>query len=1025
MVVCMSRIGSEGSLVLKQSDGLTSPFRVWGVTESVGSGHVIHIAKAISGLCGPHRHMGPHRPHYGLWAHFHCLTVKVARVTRDDCGPTVLLKCSLMIVVPGMTSVSGNASCFGNGCQGKYGQRIQGSISERLRANGVDIFRGVSGVASNVAEYWLEATEWIMDNLDYSVEQKLKGAVLLLRDEVYQWWLTVRDGSPTDRVTWELFKTTFKGKYVGRERDFTILVEKAKIDEEVKRAERPPICGDCGKHRVKDFPQKTVQVQVAEQRVAQPVRGGPTTTERTWTRGTRNAEARQPALVYAAHRRKEGDAPDVITGTFFVSSMSYTALVDIGSTHSYVGCAISGSLGVHSEKIASGLPFGEFDLILGIDWLVKHRATLDCAIKQMVLRTTEGEEVMVIGERKDYLSNRVSALRAEKWIRNGCEAYLAFVSQSKAEELTVDKVKTVKEFQDVFPKELPGLPSNREVEFGIDLLPGAAPVSITPYRMAPKELVELKAQIQELLDRGFIGPSVSPWGAPLREASVFSKIDLRSGYHQLRFKEADIHKIAFRTRYGHYEFLLSLLMILIYSETEEKHDEHLRIVLQVLREKKLYVKFSKCKFWLTEVTFLGHVVSTEGIKVDPRNIEAILEWKPPRSVSEIQSFLGLAGYYRRFVEGFSVMAAQLTKLIRKGLESRKDFTVYSDASQMGLGCVLMQERKVVAYASRQLKPHEGNYPTHDLELAAKELNLRQRRWIELLKDYDCSIEYHPGKANVVAGALSRRVVSDLRAMFALLSLYDDGSLLAELQYWWPGLKREVTKFVGKCLTCQQVKAEHQLPSGLLQPVKIPLWKWERVTMDCSLQKLAKLYVAKIVRLHGVPVLIISNWDPRFTSHFWQKLHEALWTRLNFSTTFHPQTDEFAYNNSYQVSIRMAPYEALYGRKCRTPSCWTELAERQVLGPELVADTEDKVKVIRDRLKEASDRKKSYADLKRKEIEYSVGDMALTGFEMSRTNGISIEITSRVRQDSRCFHVSMLRRYRFDPTHVVSVAEIEV
>ncbi|KAG8490969.1 hypothetical protein CXB51_014110 [Gossypium anomalum] len=518
---------------------------------------------------------------------------------------------------------------------------------------------------------------------------------------------------------------------------------------------------------------------------------------------------------------------------------------------------------------------------------------------------------MMIGERRDYLSNVVSALRAEKWIRKGCEAYLAFVSQSKEEGLTVDKVRTLKEFQDVFSEELPGLSPNREVEFGIDLLPRTAPVSIAPYRMAPNELVELKAQIKELLDWGFIRPSVSPWGEPvqfvkkkdgmmqmcidyrqlnkltiknkyplpriddlfdqLRGASVFSKIDLRSGYHQLRVKEADIHKTTFRTRYGHYDFLVmpfgltnaptafmdlmnrvfQLFLdrfvvvfiddILVYSKTEVKHDEHLRIVLQ-------------------------------GIKVDLRKIEVILEWKPPRTVSEIRSFLGLAGYYRRFVEGFSVMAAPLTKLIMKGPESRKDFTVYSDASHVGLGCVLMQEGKVVAYASRQLKPHEGNY------------------------DYDCSIEYHLGKAIVVADALSRKAVFDLRAMLARLSLYDNGTLLAELQeahgglcamhpggnklyhdlrelYWWPGLKREVTKFVGKCLTCQQVKAEHQLPSELLQPVKIPLWKLTKsahflpVRTDFSLQKLAKLYVAEIVRLHRVPVSIIFDRDPRFTSRF--------------------------------------------------------------------------------------------------------------------------------------------------------------
>ncbi|KAG8473027.1 hypothetical protein CXB51_034902 [Gossypium anomalum] len=533
------------------------------------------------------------------------------------------------------------------------------------------------------------------------------------------------------------------------------------------------------------------------------------------------------------------------------------------------------------------------------------------------------------------------------------------------------------------------------------------------------------------------------------------------------------------------------------------------------------------------------------------------------------------------------MAAPLRKLIRKGvpfvwtekqqeafeklkkvlteapvliqLESGKDFTVYSDASHVGLGCVLMQEGKVVSYASRQLKPHEENYPTHDLELAAVIFALKiwrhylygERRWIELLKDYDCSIEYHLGKANVVANALSRRAVSDLRVMFARLSLYDDGSLLAELQikekqlkdeslvarfqqveegetsefglnskgvlcfrgricvpkdsdlrqsilkeahgglcamhpggnklyhdlrelYWWPGLKREVTEFVGKCLTCQQVKAEHQLPAGLLQPVKIPLWKWK---------KLAKLYVAEIVRLDGVPVSIISNRDPRFTSQFWQKLHEALGTRLNFSTAFHPQTDgqserviqiledmlrgcvidfrgswedylplaEFAYNNSYQVSIQMAPYEALYGRRCRTPSCWTELGERQVLGPELVVDTEDKVKLIRDRLKEASDRQKSYADLKRKEIEYSVGDKVFLKVSpwkkllqfgkkgklslrfigpyrvLKRVGPVAYQLELPLKLDRihDAFHASMLRRYRSDPTHVVPVAEIDV
>ncbi|KAG8503261.1 hypothetical protein CXB51_001217 [Gossypium anomalum] len=281
--------------------------------------------------------------------------------------------------------------------------------------------------------------------------------------------------------------------------------------------------------------------------------------------------------------------------------------------------------------------------------------------------------------------------------------------------------------------------------------------------------------------------------------------------------------------------------ILIYSRDESEHAEHLRTILQILREKKLFAKFSKSEFWLREVRLLGHIVSGDGIRVDPSKISAIVDWRPPKNVSKVRSFLGLAGYYRRFVEGFSMIASPMTKLLQKNVkfewtdkcqqsfeqlkarlteapilvqpEPGKEFVIYSDASLTRLGCVLMQEGKVVAYASRQLKPHEKNYPTHDLELAAvvfalkiwrhylygekcriftdhkslkylmnqKDLNLRQRRWLELLKDYDLVIDYHPGKANVVADALSRKFLFTLRAMNTGLALSDDGSILAEMR----------------------------------------------------------------------------------------------------------------------------------------------------------------------------------------------------------------------------------------------------
>nr|GFA37127.1 putative reverse transcriptase domain-containing protein [Tanacetum cinerariifolium] len=241
-----------------------------------------------------------------------------------------------------------------------------------------------------------------------------------------------------------------------------------------------------------------------------------------------------------------------------------------------------------------------------------------------------------------------------------------------------------------------GIPPEREVEFSIELVSGTQPISKAPYHMAPIELKELKEQLQELLVLGFIRLSVSPWGAHLHGAKFFSKIDLRTVYPRLRVKEQDIPKTSFRTRYGHYEFLVMtfgltnapavfmdlmncifheyldkfVIMfiddILVYSKMKEEHEEHLRIVLGTLHQKKLYAKFLKCEFWLGQVAFLGHIVSADGITMDPIKVEAITKWPRPKTVTEISSFLGLAGYYRRFVRGFSCLDLPLTKLMRKG-----------------------------------------------------------------------------------------------------------------------------------------------------------------------------------------------------------------------------------------------------------------------------------------------------------------------------------------------------------------------
>ncbi|GJU73112.1 putative nucleotidyltransferase, ribonuclease H [Tanacetum coccineum] len=667
--------------------------------------------------------------------------------------------------------------------------------------------------------------------------------------------------------------------------------------------------------------------------------------------------------------------PNIVTGTFTLNNHFATTLFDSGADYSFVSTTFIPMLGLEPSdlgfkyeiEIASGqlveidkvikgckleieghvfdidlIPFGHgsFDVIIGMDWLSKYKAEIICHEKVVRIPLPDGKVLRVLGERPEEKARFLMGVK-------------------KQEEIVV-----VRDFPEVFSDDLTGLPPIREIEFRIELIPGATPVAKSPYRLAPSELEELSGQLKELQDKGFIRPSSSPWGAPvlfvkkkdgsfrmcidyrelnkltvknryplpriddlfdqLQGSQFFSKIDLRSGYHQLRVHEDDIPKTAFRTRYGHFEFTVmpfgltnapAIFMdlmnrvcrpyldkfvivfiddILIYSKTQEEHVEHLRLVLELLKKEKLYAKFSKCEFWLREVQFLGHVINGNGIHVDPSKIEAVKNWKAPRTPTEVRSFLGLAGYYRRFIEDFSKIAKSLTILTQKSKtfdwgeeqelafqtlkdklcnapvlalpDGPEDFVVYCDASGIGLGCVLMQRGKVIAYASRQLKIHEKNYTTHDLELGAVVFALKIWRHylygtksIELFSNYDCEICYHPGKANMVVDDLSRKERINpkrVRAMNMILQLgIKDRILVAQKEavdefaglqkgldemiehrsdgtlYWWPRMKKDIAEYVSKCLTCLKVKAEHQRPSGLLQQPEIPIWKWEGISMD--------------------------------------------------------------------------------------------------------------------------------------------------------------------------------------------------
>ncbi|KAM1417665.1 hypothetical protein ACFXTO_021436 [Malus domestica] len=429
----------------------------------------------------------------------------------------------------------------------------------------------------------------------------------------------------------------------------------------------------------------------------------------------------------------------------------------------YPGCLVMVDGVVMSANLIP-LDIVDFDVILGADWLHYNRAHIDCYGKSVTFHRPGLPEVTFVGERSGVRHGVISVMRAKKLLSKGCQGYLAHVVLNDVVPSSVEEVGVVRHYPDMFPDDLPGLPPDRDVEFSIDLLPGTDPISLTPYRMAPAELREKK------------------------DGTLRLCIDYRQ-LNRLKIKEDDVPKTAFRTRYGHYEFLVMPF------ELTNAPAAFMRLMNEKLREHQLYAKFSKCQFWLNQVAFLGHVVSAQGIQVDPQKIAAVENWEQPRTVTEDVKF----DWDENCEQSFQQLKYCLTHNPVLVLpDDSGNFEIYSDASLNGLGCVLMQHNRVIAYASRQLKIHERNYPTHDLELAAivfalkiwrhylygekckiftdhkslqylftqHDLNLRQRRWMELLSDYDCTIEYHPGRANVVADALSRKPQGRLNALYA-------------------------------------------------------------------------------------------------------------------------------------------------------------------------------------------------------------------------------------------------------------------
>ncbi|GJY02281.1 putative reverse transcriptase domain-containing protein [Tanacetum coccineum] len=587
------------------------------------------------------------------------------------------------------------------------------------------------------------------------------------------------------------------------------------------------------------------------------------------------------------------------------------------------------------------------NVVTGMDWLSKLKAKIVCYEKIIQILLSNGDILEVHRERP---KGNLKQLKAMK------------VNEPKLEDIPV-----VCEFPGVFPKDLSGLPSSREVEFHIDLIPGAMPVAKSPYRLAPTKMQELSNQLKELQEKGFVRPSSSPWGAPV--LFVKKKDDLLSGYHQLRVRKEVIPKTAFRTRPYLDKFAIVFFDdILIYSKSKEEHKVHLKLILELLEKEKLFKKFSKCEFWLQEVHFLGHVVNSKGIHVDLSKIKAVKNWKPPKTSTKIRSKTKSSSgvVSRNSLQTLKDMLCDAP--ILELPEGTDDFVVYCDASNQGFGYVLMQRNKARILEAQSKASKDVNALTEmlkglDKQLERKEdggLYLAERIWVPVYGNLRTLImnEAHATRYSVHPRA--DKMYYDLRGL-----------------YWWPKMKKDISMYL-----------------------EIPDWKWENIIMDFisklprtssghdsiwvivdrltksahflavredyKTEKLARLYINEIVVRHGVPVSIISDRDSYFTSRFWQSLQKSLGTRLDLSTAYHPETD-------YQSERTIQTLEDML-RACAID--FGDVGESKLFGPNIIQETTDKIVQIKERLKAARDCQKSYADNRRKTLEFSVGDKVL-------------------------------------------------
>ncbi|XP_072060315.1 uncharacterized protein [Arachis hypogaea] len=602
-------------------------------------------------------------------------------------------------------------------------------------------------------------------------------------------------------------------------------------------------------------------------------------------------QSQHQGRVFAVNAKDASKADPLMKGICLIGDKSSVALYDTGASHSFISFAKVEELGlkvselpfdlhVHTphqtimtrsscRQVGFKLEGRDFvhdliclsmvglEMILGFDWLSKNRILLDC-FERTIRFMPEGENRAVVATGY-YLNSVMVHYSGEE-----CQGYILLAANALGDAQNLDQIPMVRDFPEVFPEDIPEFPPQREIEFAIELVPGARPVSIAPYRMAPIELAELKTQVF----------------SPFLDKFVVVFID----------------------------------DILVYSKTVKEHEEHLRIVLRILKEQKFYAKLSKCEFWKEEVKFLGHVANVVADALSQKSLTIV--WMRIKEEELVDKFVDLKLDISEVAGRACLNQLQISSTFKSEIQrAQQDEQKFQQLFQP----VGDKRREEFTKDDEGLWRYKGRICIPDVGSLRRDL---------LLEAHNSGFSIHPG---------STKMYYDLKKMF-----------------WWPGMKGDVATVVSKCLTCQKVKIEHQKPSGMLQPLEIPQWKWEGIAMDFvtglprTRSGFDAIWVIEIVRLHGVPSSIVSDRDPRFTSRFWGALQRAFGTKLCLSTAYHPQTDgqsertiqtledmlracvldqpgswdrymplvEFAYNNSFHASIGIAPSDPIR-KPCRS------------------------------------------------------------------------------------------------------------